>query len=169
VGIVVEPITLTQKSYIRALLVGMIRYPTVVRSYVSEVIGRDIDSINTEVDLDKLSKDEASNIISGILGVKKEMTTLKNYTVKIESPFLLTPTQIKNKLGIGFKVLAVEIEKEINRVKITSVDSAVDEIIKQGYRALIRAHHPDVGGDTEVAVILNRAKKELDELMRSIR
>lgn len=90
------------------------------------------------------------------------------FTIKLESQFIPTPTMVKQKLGIGYKVLAVEVEKEAS-VAITSVDSAVDAMIKTGYRALVRAFHPDFGGDPEVMVVLNRAKKEVDDLLKEVR
>lgn len=91
----------------------------------------------------------------------------KIYDIRILSPFVLTPKQVKDKLGIGNKVLSVELEKDAILPEITDTDSAVEAIIATGYRALARAYHPDLGGSTEVMAILNRTKRELKELLES--
>lgn len=90
------------------------------------------------------------------------------YTVRIASRFILTPSAVKSALGMGFKVESVELDRDVPTAEIVDVDSAVLQIIQTGYRALARAHHPDFGGSTEKMVILNRAKKELDDLMKEI-
>lgn len=91
------------------------------------------------------------------------------YNIRIQSPFILTTSQVKEKLGIGFKVLSVEQEKMMETVEIVDIDSAVDQIIKVGFRGLARANHPDLGGDANIMVILNRAKKELLQLLESVK
>lgn len=133
--------------------------------YISQYVGREI----TPNTLNTISKLEASTLIDQLLKEKQAMNTLKTYTIRVQSPFLLTPTQVKTKLGVGYKVLELEVEKESNEEKITSVDSAVEAIVRTGFRALARAFHPDLGGDAEVMTILNRAKKELKDLLQEVR
>ena len=94
---------------------------------------------------------------------------MKTYTVRVQSQFILTPTQIKEKLGTGYKVVECIIDKDTLPDKIETVDQAVQAIIITGYRALARAHHPDLGGSTETMMILNRSKKELCELLESLK
>lgn len=96
------------------------------------------------------------------------MSEPKIFTIKLESQFIPTPTMVKAKLGLGYKVLTVEVEKEWSK-PITDVNSAVDAILYTGFRALARANHPDLGGNAEVMVILNRAKKELADLIKEVR
>ena len=96
-------------------------------------------------------------------------STNKVYNIRIQSPFILTPNKVKESLGIGYKVLEVNVEKESAPEPITNIDSAVSNIIKAGYRALAMSHHPDLGGDTNTMVILNKAKKELIELLESVK
>ena len=91
------------------------------------------------------------------------------YNIRIQSPFVLTPTRVKESLGIGFTVLSVDVEKEQQQIKIESVDDAVKAMVQQGYRALARANHPDLGGSTDVMMTINRAKKELLELLESLK
>lgn len=95
--------------------------------------------------------------------------TKQRYRVEIESPFLLTQKQVKERFGIGFIVVSIEIAKDIPTIKIVDVDSAVEAIVNTGYRALARANHPDLGGDPEIMVIINRAKKELLDLLNSLK
>ncbi len=94
---------------------------------------------------------------------------IQTYNIRITSPFILTQAEVKRKLGLGHKVLSVETEKDLNQVQIYSVDTAMEQIILTGYRALARAHHPDLGGDQEVMVILNQTKKELLDLLKDIK
>jgi len=96
------------------------------------------------------------------------MADSKMFIIKLESQFIPTPTMVKQKLGIGFKVLSVEVERESYK-EIKDVDSAVDAILYTGYRALARANHPDLGGNAETMVILNRAKKELMDLLKELK
>jgi hypothetical protein len=91
----------------------------------------------------------------------------KTYTIRVQSPFILTQAVAKRKLGAGFKILEVNTERD-DHIPIVDVDSAVKAILKTGYRALARANHPDLGGDTETMVILNRAKKELTDLLSQV-
>lgn len=91
------------------------------------------------------------------------------YSVRIESPFILTPTEVKKHLGIGFKVVSVEVAKDVAQAPITDVDSAAEAIVKTGYRALARAHHPDLGGDPNTMKILNQSKSEMLELLKQLR
>ncbi len=97
----------------------------------------------------------------------KDMQTI-TYNIKIQSPFILTQNMIKQKLGFGFQLLALVKDSDIQLRPITDVDSAVNQIVQLGYRALARAHHPDLGGNPEVMMILNRAKKELSDVLNSI-
>lgn len=96
-------------------------------------------------------------------------TPNKTYMIRISSPFILTQKAVKDALGIGYTVESVEMERDLPQVEITDVDSAVDHMLKTGYRALVRANHPDLGGTTEKMVILNRAKKEIDDLLKELR
>jgi len=96
-----------------------------------------------------------------------KMPQEKIFNLKIRSQFIPTPTAIKEKLGVGYKVLAIEMEREQPNREITDVNSAFEAILFLGYRALARANHPDLGGDHEKMVIINRAKKEMTELLES--
>lgn len=95
--------------------------------------------------------------------------TDKVYNIRIQSPFVLTPSEVKSKLGIGFRVISTEVEKEVICPIIADTTAAMDAIIKTGYRALARANHPDFGGNPEVMVILNRTKKELEQLLAELK
>ena len=103
---------------------------------------------------------------------KKDMEAIKSsekiYNIRIKSLFVLTPSEVKKKLGSGFKVVEVGVEKDSVLPEINSTTTAMDAIIKAGYRSLARAYHPDLGGDPEVMVILNRTKKELEALLKEI-
>ena len=90
------------------------------------------------------------------------------YIINVESRFILTQTQIKQALGIGYKILNVEVAKDKSQLPIVNVDTAAMAIIQTGYRALARAYHPDLGGDAETMKILNQTKKELSDLIRSL-
>ena len=94
--------------------------------------------------------------------------TTQIYNIRVESRFLLTQRQIKEKLGIGYKVVSVETEKDSQTPEITTVDNAVISMILTGYRALARATHPDLGGDVEKMMILNKAKREVLDLLKSL-
>ena len=72
------------------------------------------------------------------------------------------------KLGIGVKVISTEVDKDVQLPDITDNVSAMDAIIRTGYRALARANHPDLGGDAQVMVILNQTKRELESLLQEI-
>jgi hypothetical protein len=63
----------------------------------------------------------------------------------------------------------VETERDLYSPPITDVDSAVEAMILTGYRALARANHPDLGGDAEVMATVNRAKKEVLDLLKSLK
>jgi hypothetical protein len=106
--------------------------------------------------------------IESIFNSEVKVAEPRTFIIQIESQFIPTPTFIKAKLGLGYKVLAVEIEKESFKI-IIDVNSAVDAILYTGFRALARANHPDLGGNAEVMVILNRAKKELNDLIKELR
>lgn len=93
----------------------------------------------------------------------------KIYNIRLQSPFLLLPNQVKEKLGIGYKVLSIEIENELAVPDITDIDSAVEAIVKVGYRSLARANHPDLGGDVWVMSIINKAKSELLQLLKEVK
>ena len=93
----------------------------------------------------------------------------KIYNIRLQSPFLLLPNQVKEKLGIGYKVLSIEIENELAVPDITDIDSAVEAIVKVGYRSLARANHPDLGGDVRVMSIINKAKSELLQLLKEVK
>lgn len=91
------------------------------------------------------------------------------YNIRIESLFVLTQNQVKQALGHGYKVTSVEVDKGIKPKAISSIDNAVENIITAGYRALARAHHPDLGGDVNTMMLINKAKKELEELLASVK
>lgn len=101
--------------------------------------------------------------------LEKEYNMTKVYNIRIQSPFILTTGQVKSKLGIGFQVLSCETETDLPQATITDVDSAVEAIVKVGYRSLARAYHPDLGGEPEKMQTLNRAKKELLDLLASLK
>jgi hypothetical protein len=92
----------------------------------------------------------------------------KTYNIRIVSPYVLTQGYLKNKLGIGYHVVSVEVEKDQVIPDITDTITAMSAIIKTGYRALARANHPDLGGDAQTMQILNRTKKELEALLQEI-
>lgn len=92
----------------------------------------------------------------------------KVYTIRIQSDFVLTPSEVKRKLGIGYKVLDTSVEKIDHIPVIVDTITAMEAIIKTGYRALARANHPDIGGDGEVMMQLNKTKKELEELIKEL-
>lgn len=98
--------------------------------------------------------------------LEKEMP--KVYTIRIQSEFVLTPSEVKRKLGIGYKVLDTSVEKVDSVPDIKDNVSAMEAIIKTGYRTLARANHPDLGGDAEVMTILNKTRKELDDLIEEL-
>jgi len=102
---------------------------------------------------------------------KQDMTEIKKrqYVIRVESPFIITPTEAKKKFGIGFSVLNVEVEKEVTQIPVKDHDSAIDAIILAGYRSLARAYHPDLGGDPNIMMEINQAKKELQELIKELR
>ena len=91
------------------------------------------------------------------------------YNIRVESPFILTPKQIKEYLGIGYHVVSVETERDRYTPPITNVDSASEAMVLMGYRALARANHPDLGGDAEVMKTINQAKKEILDLLESLK
>lgn len=106
---------------------------------------------------------------NSIANLEDDKYMSQTYNIRITSPFILTQKQVKEKLGIGYKVLEVQAEKDVQVVKIDSVDTAMENIILAGYRALARAYHPDLGGDPEVMIILNRTKKELLDLLKDLK
>lgn len=108
-------------------------------------------------------------MISIKLNIQNGRIEVAIYTIRIESVFVLTQKQVKTALGHGYKISSVELEKEERQPPITTVDTAVDSIVQEGYRALARAYHPDLGGSTETMMILNRAKKELRQLLEETR
>jgi hypothetical protein len=133
----------------------------------ADIIGEMIDEFEKRVDIKPQDFNKYANAVSIL---EKESNMSQTYNIRINSPFILTPNQVKNKLGIGYKVLEVMAEKDINNQEpITDVDSAMSHIILAGYRALARAYHPDLGGDPEVMIILNRTKKELLDLLKEIK
>jgi len=90
------------------------------------------------------------------------------YTINIKSRFILTQTQIKKALGIGFQVLSVELAKDASNYNSFDDSSAAKAIVQTGFRALARAYHPDSGGDPEKFRILNKTKQELIELLNNL-
>jgi hypothetical protein len=104
-----------------------------------------------------------------VLEMENEKMSDKIYNIRIQSSFILTPRFIKEKLGIGFKIIETEVEKDVKVSDIKTVEDAVDDALRIGFRALARAHHPDLGGDSEKMVIINRAKKEMEELLKLVR
>lgn len=94
----------------------------------------------------------------------------KVYNILVQSPFVLTQHQVKEKLGTGYRVVSVEVEKDCWIPEITSTENAMDAIIRTGYRALARAYHPDLNENgKEVMVYLNKCKKELETLLKEIK
>ena len=83
----------------------------------------------------------------------------KIYTINISSRFILTQSQVKQALGIGYKILSVEQAKDADDFPVVNVDTAAEAIIKVGFRALAMAYHPDRGGDEEKFKILNQTKE----------
>jgi len=90
------------------------------------------------------------------------------YNIRIQSPFVLTPHEVKRKLGTGYRVLSTEVEGDVQIPHITDTLSAMNAIIKTDYRALARANHPDLGGDAQVMVLLNQTRKELEALLQEL-
>ena len=66
-------------------------------------------------------------------------------------------------------MITVETEKDIYTPHITDTDSAVEVMIRTGYRALARANHPDLGGDIQVMATINKAKKEILDLLENLK
>jgi len=136
--------------------------------------------------LTKFSTKDAFNHIKQSAETEKYMTAqskIKNqvYNIRIESPFILTQKQIKEKLGIGFHVVSVETERDLATKPIIDVDSAVEAMITTGYRALARANHPDLTGQDSTEseterlaradrmVLITKAKKELTDLLKEVK
>ena len=101
----------------------------------------------------------------------KDMSEVKkqSYTIHVESPFILTPAEAKRRFGIGFQVTAVERGEDATRIVVTDKDSAIDAIIAAGYKSLARAYHPDLGGNAEIMMQINQARKELKDLIAELR
>jgi len=78
------------------------------------------------------------------IGVYKVEQT---YQITLKSRFILTQSQVKQALGIGYQILSVELAKDASTLPIVNVDTAALAIINTGYRALARSYHPDLGGD----------------------
>lgn len=116
---------------------------------------------------DDITPQDINKYKNALATFEEEQKMTQTYSIRIQSPFILTPGQVKNKLGIGFHVLSVETEKDLPNVEITDVDSAVEAMVKVGFKSLARAYHPDLGGDPNKMVILNRARKELLDLLAS--
>ena len=126
------------------------------------------------LDITHLSSEEAFEYIKQHAQEAEEEYMTPNtkqqiYNIRIESPFILTQKQIKEKFGVGFHVVTVETEKDIYTPHITDTDSAVEAMIRTGYRALARANHPDLGGDIQVMATINKAKKEILDLLGSLK
>jgi len=100
---------------------------------------------------------------------KENSKVKQTYTIRIESPFILTARDIKDKIGIGYKVVSVETERDRYIPPITDVDSATEAMVLTGYRALARSYHPDLGGNEEVMKTINQAKKEVLDLLKSLK
>jgi hypothetical protein len=95
--------------------------------------------------------------------------TEQTYTINVKSRFILTQSAAKRAFGPGFHILSVEVQKDASELPIIDIDSAALSIIQTGYRALARAHHPDLGGSEETMKILNKCRTELKELVESLR
>lgn len=54
-------------------------------------------------------------------------------------------------------------------VNIADIDSASLAIVKAGYRELAMRYHPDRGGSPEVMVLLNNAKRQLNEMLSMVK
>lgn len=133
-----------------------------------EIIPALIEEFEKRTDVQSRDFDKFALAYERIESMRDEKMT-QIYNIRIQSPFILTAADVKKKIGIGYKVLEVAVEKDLPQVEITNIESAVEHIVKSGYKALIRAHHPDLGGDPEKAVILNRAKKELLDLLEMVK
>ena len=93
----------------------------------------------------------------------------QTYQITVRSRFILTQGAVKSALGIGYQVLSVELGKDASNLPIIDVDSAAMAIVNTGYRALARAYHPDLGGNPEVMKTLNQTKRELVDLLKSLK
>jgi hypothetical protein len=93
---------------------------------------------------------------------------MQTYTIHIKSRFILTQTEVKRALGIGYEVCSLELAKDTSNLIPIDVNSAAMAIINTGYRALARSYHPDLGGDENTMKILNQTKKELIDLIKSL-
>lgn len=160
------PIKNLKTSHIANILGTIQKYGTGFLSQQAVKIGKLIEEFEGRRDVKPEDFNKYANAVS-ILEEEQNMTQI--YNVRVQSSFILTQNQVKAKLGTGYKVLEVSAEKESSQVQITDVDSAMENIVLAGYRALARAHHPDLGGDTETMVILNRTKKELLDLLKEIK
>ena len=133
--------------------------------------GVDKETVNI-LNVTHLSSEEAFKYITQHAQEAEDMTPNTKqqiYNIRIESPFILTQRQIKEKFGVGFHVITVETERDIYTPHITDTDSAVEAMIHTGYRALARANHPDLGGDIQVMATINKAKKEILDLLGSLK
>jgi hypothetical protein len=106
------------------------------------------------------------------------MSNKTKYTILVESPFVLTEQDVKNRLGIGFKVLNVKNDKsdqlankqQWEDAKLPTDLNTIDisaAIIRSGYRALVKSAENQ--SNHEAMVAINKTKKELEELLRSLK
>ncbi len=139
------------------------------REYLPYNRDRIYELLNEFHERDDATSLEASKVRQVEIALEEWTVMDKTYTIRISSPFILTQMHVKKALGTGYKVSSIELEKDNNYAPITDIETAVDNIIRTGYRALARAHHPDFGGNLETMMILNKAKKELLELLESVK
>lgn len=100
----------------------------------------------------------------------------QTYMIEVSSMFVLNERLIQTLLTNNCKVVSVEVEtRAITAQEITSVDSAVKEILRVGYRTIARQYHPDYIEDdstkkrySEIMVFVNKAKKELEDLLKEL-
>lgn len=90
------------------------------------------------------------------------------YLVKILSHCKITQELLQHLIGRNALVQSVE-ETTPPASRINTVETAVEAIVKAGYRQLAMQSHPDLGGSQETMALLNRAKKELIELLESVK
>lgn len=126
------------------------------------------DCVQAKIVLDGIGHDLT------IIEVYEEFDPVSNktvYVIRVESPFVLTAVDVKSRLGIGFKVLScdsgavapVETPKQLN------TDNMAEAIIREGYRALAKVCHPDIKGNAEAMVMLNKTKADLAKLLAELK
>lgn len=100
--------------------------------------------------------------------VREVSNKRQTYMIEVSSIAILTPRLVQELLTKNCLVHSVEVQQDLPHQKIEDVDSALKALVRVGYRALARAYHPDLGGDSNKMMLINRAKKELEGILTSV-